>query len=176
AVPRAGGPAALARAGAHRGAGRGDGGARDRSGARRTDLRLLARQDPHLRADDRRVPAGRGRRLVAGPGPGSTGADLARGGAPHRLRDRLHHQGAAGPHPRTSGRWTTTAAMTRARGTRNGPRRVITSSLHSALPAPVPRESGNDTPCGSGRPWAPRVRPVTSSPHRPAVPGTGRAG
>src|SRR5699024_10749855 len=40
----------------------------------------------------------------------------------------------------------------------------------------MPRYPHRLSPCGSGRPWAPRVRPVTSSPHRPAVPGTGRAG
>src|SRR5699024_5125140 len=131
------------------------------------------RQDPHLRADDRRVPAGRGRRLVAGPGPGSAGADLARGGAPHRLRDRLHRQGAAGPRRRpggggaplaamtparatrpwprrrrTGGGGTSFAAMTSARGTRTWPRRVITSTLVSSLPAMVPRASVIDSPCG----------------------------
>ena len=113
------------------------------------DLGLLARQDPHLRADELRVPAGRGRGLGALAGPCGAGAVLGRGGAAGGLRGRLHHQGAAGPRRRTGGGGTSFAAMTSARGTLTSPRRVITRTVVSSVPKIVPSASDIDSPCGA---------------------------
>ncbi|WP_341854977.1 CDP-alcohol phosphatidyltransferase family protein [Brachybacterium sp. GPGPB12] len=68
--------------------------------------------------------------------------------AARRLRRGLHRQGAAGPCRRTGGGGTSFAAMTRARGTRTSPRRVITCTTWSSTRVIVPSASVIDSPCG----------------------------
>src|SRR5690606_25779445 len=107
-----------------------------------------AREGPHLRADGLGVRAGRHGGLDAVPGAPRPGAVLDRGGDAHRLRHRLHPQGAAGPRRRTGGGGTSFAPMTSTRGTATSPRRVITRTTDSSAARIVPSASLIDSPCG----------------------------